>query len=93
MNNFIFDQRLQIYIPNLTNEWEHYSKEEQQAIMTEWEIIRSKIPERIKEIEKIIIQKQDLLANELDFDTSCEINETITELAANINELWLWYRS
>ena len=61
MKHFIFDERLQMYLPNLLIDWEQYSIEEQQAIITEWELIRSRIPERIKALENIINQKQVLL--------------------------------
>ena len=91
--HFSFDQRLGIYIPELTLEWEDYSKDTQEEILYHWEKIRGSIPDRIAELESEINQKQAQLNDESDFPRSCQLNSDIAELASIINDLWLWYRA
>ncbi|MDF1508742.1 hypothetical protein PZE06_11120 [Robertmurraya sp. DFI.2.37] len=94
MNEFFRqDNRLGIPIPHLSQSWEDYSVENQQAILFNWEKIRGKIPDRIAELEKIINQKQAALSDEGNFERSCQLNSEIAELASIINDLWLWYRT
>lgn len=91
--HFSFDQRLGILLPDLTNEWEEYSKETQQNILFNWEKIRGSIPDRIAELENEINHKQAQLSDESDFKRSCRLNTEIADLASIINDLWLWYRA
>ncbi|MDQ0196999.1 hypothetical protein [Neobacillus ginsengisoli] len=91
--HFSFDQRLGIHLPELTVEWDQYSKQTQQEILFYWEQVRGSIPDRIAELEKIINQKQAQLSNESDFPRSCILNSEIAELASIINDLWIWYRA
>ena len=93
MECFSFDQRLGIPIPNLQKEWELYSSEQQQQILFEWEQIRGNIPDRIKQLEKLINKKQEELNQEENFERSCLLNSNIAELASTINDLWLYYRT
>ena len=86
------DERLGISLPKLEKDWTKYSKEQQDEILLQWEKIRGKIPDRIKDIEKEINEKQEKLNNEANFEKSCELNESIANLASIINDLWLWYR-
>ncbi|MDQ1144754.1 hypothetical protein QE429_001581 [Bacillus sp. SORGH_AS 510] len=90
---FSFNQRLGISLPDITVEWEQYSKEVQQDILFHWENIRGSIPDRIAELEDEINYKQAQLSDENDFTRSCELNQEIAELASIINDLWLWYRA
>ncbi|MBL4951130.1 hypothetical protein RCG24_00620 [Neobacillus sp. OS1-32] len=90
---FSFDKRLGIFIPELSSDWEDYSKETQEAILYHWEKIRGAIPDRIVELESEINKKQAQLDNETDFPRSCRLNSEIAELASIINDLWLWYRA
>lgn len=90
--NFAFDQRLGIQIPELVMEWDEISREMQEDILFYWEKIRGTIPDRIKELEDQINRKQAQLSEENDFGRSCELNSEIAELASIINDLWLWYR-
>lgn len=90
---FSFDERLGIFLPNLLLDWEDYSHEQQQAILTEWECMRGNIPDRIKRLEFSINYKQEQLNNEADFVMSCKLNSEIAELASIINDLWIWFRS
>lgn len=92
-DQFSFDQRLGIPLPDLTVEWDHYSKETQQSILLYWEQIRGSIPDRIFELEDQINHKQARLSNESDFPRSCQLNTEIADLASIINDLWLWYRA
>lgn len=92
-DNFVFDQRLGIHLPELQKEWIEFDTEEQQQILLEWEKIRGTIPDRIAEIEDIINHKQRELDEEFDFPRSCRLNTEISELASAINDLWLWYRA
>ncbi|MFZ7945753.1 MULTISPECIES: hypothetical protein [Bacillaceae] len=92
-DHFCFDSRLGISVPDLTIEWEDYSKETQQEILLNWEQIRGSIPDRIAELEQEINYKQEQLSNENDFPRSCQLNTDIANLASIINDLWLWYRA
>ncbi|WP_202081051.1 hypothetical protein [Caldalkalibacillus salinus] len=89
---FVFDERLGISLPVLEKPWEDYSLAEQSQMILEWESHRSDIPDRIKEIEKIIIGKQQMLSVEENFQRSCELNKDIAELASVINDLNIWFR-
>ncbi|EKN65093.1 hypothetical protein BABA_22061 [Neobacillus bataviensis LMG 21833] len=90
---FSFDHRLGIAIPDLTKEWDEYSKETQQEILLTWEQTRGSIPDRIAGLEDEINDKQAQLSDESDFPRSCRLNSEIAELASIINDLWLWYRA
>ena len=88
-----FNQRLGILIPDLQKDWELYSTEQQQQILFEWEQIRGNIPDRIKQLEQLINERQEELNIEENFERSCLLNSTIAELASIINDLWLFYRT
>ncbi|MFD1019037.1 hypothetical protein [Thalassobacillus hwangdonensis] len=90
---FTFDQRLQIHIPDAPDPWDSYSRSEQAAILNEWENHRGSIPDRIKKIEQEIEIHQEMLYEEENFEASCELNDHICELASQINDLWIWYRT
>ncbi|GAB6415568.1 hypothetical protein bcgnr5390_27520 [Bacillus luti] len=89
---FIYNEHLGIAVPNIQEEWDDISEKTQHAILLRWEQIRGKIPDRIKELEHYINQKQHLLNNEENFEISCRLNSEIADLASIINDLWLWYR-
>ncbi|WP_409302160.1 hypothetical protein [Peribacillus sp. SCS-155] len=89
---FIFNGRIGIDIPKADLDWENLDADSQQEILVRWEKIRGTIPDRIKELERNINEKQERLNDEEDFSVSCTINTEIAELASIINELWLWYR-
>lgn len=90
--SFHRDDRLGICLPVLHEPWERYSLNTQENILTKWESIRGRIPDRIKEIEQGINAKQKQLNNEENFERSCQLNSEIAELASIINDLWIWYR-
>lgn len=92
MNFFVSDERLRIMVPNVHKSFEQYDKKEQEEILLQWEQIRGKIPDRIKELEVEINKKQAKLNEEENFEASCILNAEIAELASIINELWIWYR-
>lgn len=89
---FQYDKRLRISIPVLCKNWSEYPENIQAEILLQWERERGRIPERIRELEKIIREKQTLLNHEEDFEKSCQLNAEIAELASIINDLWIWYR-
>lgn len=89
---FAFDERLGIHIPDLPREWGSYPRVEREEILFQWEQIRGRIPDRIKQIEKVIIEKQERLNGEENFVASCRLNSEIADLASTINDLHLWYR-
>lgn len=94
MNDYFqYDEKLGIHVPNFDENWALYNEEKKEEILFEWEKIRGMIPERIKELEKIINYKQKQLENEGDFEKSCQLNEEIAEIASAINDLWLWFRT
>ncbi|WP_042345355.1 hypothetical protein [Bacillus massiliigorillae] len=92
-NYFTYNNRLGINIPDLDLHWENYDIHIQQQILTEWEDIRGTIPDRIHDLETHINAKQQQLNEEENFALSCILNSEIAELASQINDLWLWYRT
>ncbi|MBD1380116.1 radical SAM protein [Metabacillus arenae] len=92
MKWFQYDERLQIEVPVIQKSWDKISKEEQENILTKWEKVRGRIPDRIKELEKEIENKQAQLNEEENFEASCILNIQIADLASVINDLWIWYR-
>ncbi|RDU36203.1 hypothetical protein DRW41_14330 [Neobacillus piezotolerans] len=90
---FSYDSRLGIPIPDMEKSLDKYSPEIQEKILFSWEQIRGSIPDRIKELEHSINEKQAALSNESNFEKSCELNTEIAGLASIINDLWLWYRA
>jgi hypothetical protein len=90
---FELDSRLGIELPSLAVSWEEIDDSEQAYILEKWERVRGRIPDRIKELERMINSKQALLNVELDFVRSCTLNSEIAELASIITDLHLWYRS
>ncbi|WP_241156886.1 hypothetical protein [Bacillus sp. FJAT-42376] len=63
------------------------------AAMAQWEKERSKIPDRIAELEDVIRAKQRRMDHEENFEAACLYNAAIADLASVINDLWLWYRA
>lgn len=90
--SFQNDDRLGIKLPILDQSWNQYTLQAKEAILSEWEMIRGKIPDRIKELEDDINAKQEQLNTEENFERSCQLNSEIAELASVINDLWIWYR-
>jgi hypothetical protein len=90
---FSYDSRLGIPLPSLAKGIDEYSRETQEKVLFTWEQIRGAIPDRIKELEHLINEKQVALSNENNFIRSCELNSEIADLASIINDLWLWYRA
>lgn len=89
---FVMDERLGIPLPHFDRYFEEFSEKEQAEILLRWENIRGTIPERVKEIERVIIAKQEQLNVEESFSASCRLNSEIAELASAINDLNLWFR-
>lgn len=89
---FQFDRRLGIHLPILDKYWEDYSLKEQAEILAAWEAHRSDIPGRVKELEQIIMKKQEELNDEESFERSCDLNSEIAALASTINDLNIWFR-
>jgi hypothetical protein len=71
---FVYNGRLGIPIPELIEDWESYPIHIREQIVDEWEQIRGRIPERIFELEKIINIKQNLLNFEENFPLACQLN-------------------
>lgn len=91
-NHFTYDTRLGIHLPDLKQEWEELSLEEQHEIIAEWERIKAKIPDRIIELECEINQRQDRVSKEDDWDTVCRLYKEIYTIASMINDLNVWAR-
>ncbi|MDF2722793.1 MAG: hypothetical protein K0Q59_2468 [Paenibacillus sp.] len=89
---FVYDERLGIDLPQLYLEWERLSLSERASLLHEWERIRGRIPERIRKLEVIIVEKQNELNVENDFPRSCRLNTEIAELASCVTDLHLWFR-
>lgn len=90
---FLYNNRLNIYVPNNHVQWDLLDNDAQQDILLQWENIRGNIPDRIHDLENMINLKQEQLNKEENFDISCSLNTEIAELASIINDLWLWYRT
>jgi len=89
---FIHDERLGISLPSIPLEWEEYTSEERADILLAWEEVRATIPDRIIQVEAVIIEKTRQLSEEENFIRSCELNSEIHELASLINDLNIWFR-
>ncbi|KXG43596.1 hypothetical protein [Tepidibacillus decaturensis] len=89
---FVYDFRLGINIPQFDKDWEEYSTLEQSYIIDRWEQERAKIPDRIKLVEKEIMEKQELMF-EMSFEEYCKVHEEIVDKASVINELNIWFRT
>ncbi|GAA3400912.1 hypothetical protein ACFFNY_15315 [Paenibacillus hodogayensis] len=90
---FVYDERLGIELPMLHEEWEALTVAEQAVLLNDWERIRGRIPDRIMQLEREIVDKQNRLNVEDDFPTSCRLNTQIAELASCITDLHLWFRA
>ncbi|RKN85001.1 hypothetical protein [Paenibacillus ginsengarvi] len=90
---FVFDERLGIELPRLHEDWAALTEAERAALLHDWEQIRGRIPDRIMQLERTIIQKQNQLNTEDDFPRSCRLNTEIAEIASCITDLHLWFRA
>ncbi|MBD2863291.1 hypothetical protein [Paenibacillus oceani] len=90
---FVYDERLGIGLPVLHDAWEALTEAERAELLHEWERVRGRIPDRIMQLEKTIVEKQNRLNTEDDFPTSCRLNTEIAELASCITDLHLWFRA
>lgn len=90
---FVWDERLGILVPMLEGQWGQLSQQEQSHVLHRWEEIRGAIPDRIKSIEHVVIEKQEALFEEEDFEQSCKLNQEIADLASTIHDLNLWSRT
>ncbi|ADC48763.1 hypothetical protein BpOF4_03485 [Alkalihalophilus pseudofirmus OF4] len=89
---FVYDERLKISLPRFHTAWDELEEIRQAQILRMWEEIRGNIPERIKELEELINEKNAALSEEMNFEHSCLLNTEIAELASIINDLWIWFR-
>jgi hypothetical protein len=89
---FVYDERLGIELPVLHVPWEQMTERERAALLHDWERIRGTIPDRIRQLELAIVEKQKRLDEEDDFPLSCKLNGEIAELASRITDLHLWFR-
>ncbi|MBL0386517.1 hypothetical protein JJB07_07635 [Tumebacillus sp. ITR2] len=89
---FVFNERLGIQIPVQHHEWHEYTRAEQEDLIHRWESIRSRIPDRIKELEEIIEDRQLKIAVEDDWDRVVELYEDVFFIASVINDLNNWMR-
>ena len=89
---FIYDERLGIHVPDFLVDWEELSLEEQLSVIDQWEKERSKIPDRVKDLENEIMEKQDKMF-EIPFEDYIEIHKEIIDLSSAINDLNIWFRT
>lgn len=90
---FRLDRRLGIPLPCLPKPWDALAERERSAIAAAWETIRGAIPDRIKQLEAEIDERQKRMEEEADFAACCRLNGEIAELAGRINELNNWFRT
>ncbi|MDG5789083.1 hypothetical protein QA612_16625 [Evansella sp. AB-P1] len=89
---FVKDERLGISIPNLDRDWKSYTLKEQSMILSSWEKERAKIPDKIKELEKIVTYKTKELLVENNGDKMEQLNNEIMTFASMINDLNILFR-
>ncbi len=89
---FVFDKRLGISVPHFDKDWEDYTFEEQHKIIDLWEKERAKIPDRVKEIEQEILDKQEMMFK-MSFEDYVELHKEIVDMSSAINDLNIWFRT
>lgn len=87
---FVYNDRLGIHLPVLHLDWIEYSKAEQEAMIEQWERIKSRIPDRVHELEAVINQLQLEASQEDDWDRVCSLYEELYRIASIINDLNIW---
>jgi hypothetical protein len=90
---FQYDKRLGIELPVFYSAWEELTQEEQYTVLYRWEKVRSQIPDRIKELEKMIHERELQLQIEDHFSTFCRLSGEISDFASRIIDLNLWFRT
>jgi len=90
---FHYNERLGIELPIFYTQWENLTKEEQHHVIFRWEKIRSSIPDRIKELEIMIAERENKLQVEDHFQTFCQLSAEISDYASRIIDLNLWFRT
>ena len=89
---FIKDERLGISLPKLYSEWSELTEEERHDMILTWEATRGHIPDRIKELESLIDEKQEEIFREEDWERICSLFAEINDYAGRINDLNIWSR-
>lgn len=89
---FVLDKRMGIKLPKLNKDWEEFTHEDQVEIIRTWESERAKIPERIKEIEEEIMEKQDSMFD-ISFEDYIKLHTDIVDLSSALNDLYIWFRT
>lgn len=90
---FEYNERLGIEIPIFNTKWEHFSQEEQHQIIYRWENVRAQIPDRIKELEKMIQKRELQLQVEDNFPSFCQLSREISDFASRVIDLNLLFRT
>lgn len=94
MNNlFVFDERLGIHVPELTQDWLVYSIEQRSAILERWENERGLIPQRVHEFETEIASLHDAMQDENEWDRTVALMDQINDYASRINDLNILFRT
>jgi hypothetical protein len=91
-DHFVHSERLGIPTPDLQQEWDEFSSDEQSEIIYYWETIRGRIPDRIFALEREIVALQDQLDNEEHFEKVCALTWDVADRASRINDLHLLFR-
>lgn len=89
---FSEDKRLGISLSKLDKPWDKFTHQEQTKILSYWEKQRSKIPDRIKDLEKEVKVKTWGMLQENDERKMIQLNNDIVYLASIINDLNIWFR-
>jgi hypothetical protein len=89
---FVYNERLGIQIPVQHREWQEYSRAEQEAMIEQWEMLRARIPDRVKQLEEVIEDRQLKIAVEEDWDRVVALYEDVFAMASIINDLNNWMR-
>lgn len=90
---FEYDERLTIEIPILYKAWEELSYDEQKEILYRWEHVRATIPDQIKLLEQEVHELEKKLQIEDNQENFLALSKRITELASQIIDLNLWFRT
>jgi hypothetical protein len=89
---FQFDGRLGIELPEFPVPYEELDPETQAQVVTKWERIRARIPDRILVFESEITTLLHEIENEDDWDEVVRRFYTISDLASRISDLNSWRR-
>lgn len=89
---FVYDARLDMEVPTLTQEWHEYAREDRMRILERWETLRGNIPGIIDRFEAEIARLHAAQAEEEDWDQTVTLMNQINDYASRIADLNILFR-